>query len=56
MASGKTTPLICGVNDGSHIYVDAGADTSSEAVLTAVFTGTNNRKWKIKVKKCIPYQ
>jgi len=53
MASGKTTPLICGVNDGSHIYVDAGADTSSEAVLTAVFTGTNNRKWKIKVSQVI---
>ena len=49
MATGKTTNLICGVNDGSHIYVDAGADTSSEAVLTAVLTGTSSRKWKIKV-------
>ena len=49
MATGMTTPLICGVNDGSHIYVDAGAGTSSEAVLTAALTGTSSRKWKIKV-------
>ena len=53
MASGKTTPLICGVNDGSHIYVDAGAETSSEAVLTAVLTGTSSRKWKIKVRRLL---
>ena len=53
MASGKTTPLICGENDGSHIYVDAGSETTSEAVLTAVLTGTNSRKWKIKVKEIL---
>ena len=54
MQTGRTTPLICGVNDGSHMYVDAGSGTSSEAVLTAVLTGSSSRKWKIKVNvwKC----
>jgi len=47
--SGTTLPQICGVNDGEHMYVDAGRGTDSEAQLEAVLTGTTSRTWKIKV-------
>lgn len=53
-ASGKTTPKICGVNTGSHMYIDAGTQTSEEASLTADLTGTTtNRSWKIKVTQIL---
>ena len=29
--TGDDSPLICGYNPGQHIYLDAGAFTSSEA-------------------------
>jgi hypothetical protein len=48
--TGKTTPYICGENAGEHIYIDAGAYSSSEATFSAVLVGTaTDRKWKIKV-------
>ena len=46
-SSGKTLPKICGVNTGLHMYIDAGTQTSSNAVLNAVLTGSSSRKWKI---------
>ena len=48
-ATGKTTPQICGLNAGSHMYIDAGTESSDEASLSAVLTGTTSRRWKIKV-------
>ena len=54
-ASGRTTPKICGVNTGSHLYIDAGPETTGEATLSAVLTGSTSRQWKIKasiVQRC----
>ena len=48
--TGKPTPYICGENAGGHMYIDAGAYSSSQALLTGAFVGTaTERKWKIKV-------
>jgi hypothetical protein len=48
--TGKPTPYMCGENAGEHMYIDAGAYSSSEATLSAAFVGTATaRKWKIKV-------
>ena len=48
--TGKPTPYMCGENAGEHMYIDAGAYSSSEATLAAAFVGTATaRKWKIKV-------
>ena len=48
--TGSDTPKICGNNPGQHIYLDAGAYSSSSATLSAVLTGTSDeRKWRILV-------
>lgn len=48
--TGDTIPPICGYNAGQHIYLDAGADSSSSATFSAVTTGTSDdRKWRILV-------
>ena len=50
VGSGRGSPKICGVNTGSHMYIDAGARSDANGLLTAVFTGTSvARKWKIKI-------
>merc|ERR1712110_750684 len=48
-STGKTLPKICGVNTGQHIYIDAGTQTSNNAVLNAVLTGSTARTWKMLV-------
>jgi len=53
--TGPDSPPICGENAGQHIYLDAGAYSSSSASLTVVTTGTSDtRKWRILVShiKC----
>ena len=35
--SGRLSPQICGVNDGTHMYIDAGAEASENAVLTGIY-------------------
>ena len=47
--TGQTTPLICGENAGQHIYIDAGAYTTSSATFALTMTGSTARSWKIKV-------
>lgn len=50
LGSGRGSPKICGVNTGSHMYIDAGARSEANGLLTAVFTGTTvARKWKVKI-------
>ena len=46
-AGGNLSPKICGVNTGSHIYIDAGAGRDTEAALTAVISEAAT--WNIKV-------
>ena len=36
---------MCGVNDGQHIYVDAGANTADSAVLAGEFKGTTTARY-----------
>ena len=36
--TGSDTPLICGYNTGQHLYLDAGAYTSSEASVKSDLT------------------
>ena len=53
--TGNDIPPICGENQGQHIYLDAGAYSSSSASFSAVTTGTtDSRKWRILVShiKC----
>jgi len=45
--TGSDTPLICGYNTGQHLYLDAGAYTSSEASVKFRLTGTTARQWNI---------
>ncbi|KAF2367174.1 CUB domain [Trinorchestia longiramus] len=50
VSGGTTTPSICGVNTGQHMYVTLGPGTTTPPVLTAVTLGTDlDRKWKIKI-------
>ena len=46
-AGGNLSPKICGVNTGSHIYIDAGAGLDTQAALTAVISEAAT--WNIKV-------
>ena len=46
-AGGNLSPKICGVNTGSHIYIDAGAGRDTQAALTAVISEAAT--WNIKV-------
>jgi hypothetical protein len=49
--SGVTTPTICGLNTGQHIYVDMGAASSDTATAKFTFlsTSTTGRTYEIKV-------
>ena len=42
--TGPDAPPICGENAGQHIYLDAGAYSSSSASLTVVTTGTSDTR------------
>ena len=50
-SSGNFSPKLCGVNTGSHIYIDAGTGLSSQASLTALLTQAAT--WQIKVRRRI---
>ena len=43
--------MICGQNDGLHMYVEAGRDSGNEVQLINTFTGTGSRTFKIKVSQ-----
>merc|ERR1711892_120486 len=47
-ATGRNSPKICGENAGQHIYLDAGAFSSSNANLEITLGGSSNinRHWK----------
>ena len=47
MADGLLLPKVCGLNTGSHLYIEAGAGLGSEASLYAVTTTAAS--WRIKV-------
>lgn len=52
--SGDVTPVICGENTGSHIYMDIGPDSGAYATINMDWgTNTNSisRLWEIKVSQ-----
>ncbi|KAI8431158.1 hypothetical protein MSG28_001203 [Choristoneura fumiferana] len=50
VSGGNPIPAICGVNQGSHMYIDAGIGTTNPVKLTFVTSGTPfERMWKVKV-------
>ncbi|XP_045461940.1 uncharacterized protein LOC123672031 [Harmonia axyridis] len=47
-----SVPIICGMNRGNHIYVDAGTDPQNSMVLSVVTNGESfNRTWKIRISQ-----
>ncbi|XP_050422761.1 uncharacterized protein LOC126834697 [Adelges cooleyi] len=51
VSGSNPVPVICGMNTGSHMYVDAGTGTSP-IILTMVTSGVQlKRNWKIKVSQ-----
>ncbi|XP_028170488.1 uncharacterized protein LOC114360114 [Ostrinia furnacalis] len=50
VSGGNPIPTICGTNQGSHMYVDAGIGTTNPVKLTFVTSGNSfERMWKVKV-------
>ncbi|KAG6444635.1 hypothetical protein O3G_MSEX003479 [Manduca sexta] len=50
VSGGNPVPGICGVNQGGHMYIDAGVGTTNPVKLTFVTSGTSfERLWKVKV-------
>nr|XP_012551440.2 uncharacterized protein LOC101744434 [Bombyx mori] len=50
VSGGNPVPAICGVNQGHHMYIDAGIGTTNPVKLTFVTSGnTFERIWKVKV-------
>jgi len=47
--TGADTPLICGLNTGQHIYLDAASSTSNEARIRFTLGGTFAAQWNILV-------
>ena len=48
VTGGSPLPIICGVNSGSHMYVDGGSG-KSPTTLTFITTGDYARTFKVKV-------
>jgi len=47
--SGLTSPVICGMNTGQHIYMDMGAASTATATVAFTFAGASTtRMWEIK--------
>lgn len=47
--SGLSSPVICGLNSGQHVYMDMGAGCSDTATLAFTFSGSVTiRTWEIK--------
>ncbi|XP_050684030.1 uncharacterized protein LOC126978945 [Leptidea sinapis] len=50
VSGGNPVPAICGVNQGNHMYIDAGVGTTNPVKLTIVTSGISfERTWKVKV-------
>ena len=48
--SGLSSPTICGMNSGQHVYMDMGHDSTNSATVSFTFSGTSTtRQWDIKV-------
>jgi len=48
--SGLSSPVICGINTGQHVYMDMGQDASNTATVRFTFSGAaTTRQWDIKV-------
>ena len=48
--SGLSSPTICGMNSGQHVYMDMGNQNSNTATVAFTFSGTSTtRQWDIKV-------
>lgn len=47
---GERLPILCGQNDGQHLYVDMGRGSANPVVLSVVTNGDMiGRKWKVKI-------
>ncbi|KAK9496784.1 hypothetical protein O3M35_012977 [Rhynocoris fuscipes] len=50
VSGGNPIPGICGVNNGNHMYIDAGTGPTNPITLTVVTSGPSfARNWKMKV-------
>nr|XP_040574106.1 uncharacterized protein LOC121123088 [Lepeophtheirus salmonis] len=47
--TGQMVPVICGTNNGQHIYLDIGRMTTDTATLNFAFTGVFNRFYDVKI-------
>jgi len=48
-AAGTSPPVLCGLNDGQHMYSDNMRQTADTTLEIATGTTTHSRKWKIKI-------
>lgn len=47
---GERLPILCGENNGQHLYVDMGRGSANPVVLSVVTNGDLiGRKWKVKI-------
>ena len=45
-------PIICGVNTGQHMYLDAGRSSTANMAITNTFSTTSfSRYWSIKISQ-----
>ncbi|XP_066901673.1 uncharacterized protein [Halyomorpha halys] len=52
VSGGNPIPSICGVNNGNHMYVNAGSGVNSPITLTVVTSGPSfGRMWKMKISQ-----
>ncbi|XP_077301690.1 uncharacterized protein LOC143922340 [Arctopsyche grandis] len=52
VSGGNPVPAICGINQGSHMYIDAGIGTTNPIILTFVTRGPSfQRNWKVRVSQ-----
>ncbi|XP_014249299.1 uncharacterized protein LOC106666516 [Cimex lectularius] len=50
VSGGNPVPGICGMNNGNHMYIDAGTGVNNPVTLTVVTSGpTFARNWKMKI-------
>nr|XP_022917323.1 uncharacterized protein LOC111426814 [Onthophagus taurus] len=54
VSGGNPVPSICGNNMGNHMYVDAGAGTTTPIILSMITSGPSfQRNWKIKIHQIL---
>ncbi|XP_023710755.1 uncharacterized protein LOC111866229 [Cryptotermes secundus] len=50
VAGGNPAPAICGINNGNHMYIDAGVGNTNPVTLNFVTSGPSfPRNWKVKI-------